>query len=46
MFKFDEILFEDCKSNTCRYREDYARFAVSDHRPVWAEFRIDSGDDD
>ncbi|MGB7290934.1 MAG: endonuclease/exonuclease/phosphatase family protein [Thermodesulfobacteriota bacterium] len=46
MFKFDEELFEDPGDGSKEYREQYARFAVSDHRPVWAEFRIDMVDDD
>jgi len=43
---FDEQLFEDPSGDSSDYRERYARFAVSDHRPVWAEFRIDLTDDD
>jgi len=46
MFKFDEELYEDPKGDSSDYRERYSRLAVSDHRPVWAVFRTDSGDDD
>jgi len=46
MFKFDEVLFEDPGGDSNHYRERYARLAVSDHRPVWAEFRTDMADDD
>jgi len=46
MFKFDEDLFEDPTGNSNDYRERYSRLAVSDHRPVWAVFRTDAGDDD
>jgi len=45
-FKFDEELFEDPAGDSNDYRERYSRLSVSDHRPVWAEFRIDAGDDD
>jgi endonuclease/exonuclease/phosphatase family metal-dependent hydrolase len=46
IFDFDEELFEDPSGNTGDYRERYARLAVSDHRPIWAKFRIDLTDDD
>jgi endonuclease/exonuclease/phosphatase family metal-dependent hydrolase len=46
IFDFDEELFEDPSGNSSDYRERYARFAVSDHRPIWAIFRIDLMDDD
>jgi len=46
IYRFDEDLFEDPGGNSNHYRERYARLAVSDHRPVWAEFRIDMGNDD
>lgn len=46
IYDFDEELFEDPSGNSSDYRERYARFAVSDHRPVWAKFRIDLIDDD
>lgn len=46
IFGFDEELFEDPSGNSSDYRERYARLAVSDHRPVWAKFRIDLTDDD
>jgi endonuclease/exonuclease/phosphatase family metal-dependent hydrolase len=46
IFNFDEELFEDPSGNSSDYRERYARLAVSDHRPIWAKFRIDLIDDD
>jgi len=46
MFKFDEELYEDPTGDFNDYRERYSRLAASDHRPIWAEFRIDAGDDD
>jgi endonuclease/exonuclease/phosphatase family metal-dependent hydrolase len=46
IFDFDEELFEDPSGDSSDYRERYARFAVSDHRPVWAKFRTDLTDDD
>ncbi|MEQ9617739.1 MAG: endonuclease/exonuclease/phosphatase family protein [Deltaproteobacteria bacterium] len=46
IFKFDEVLYEDPKGDSDDYRERYSRLAVSDHRPVWADFRIDMSDDD
>jgi endonuclease/exonuclease/phosphatase family metal-dependent hydrolase len=46
IFDFDEELFEDPSGDSSDYRERYARFAVSDHRPIWAIFRIDLMDDD
>ncbi|MCK5391055.1 MAG: hypothetical protein KAJ31_01370 [Deltaproteobacteria bacterium] len=46
MSKFDEVLFEDPGGDSNHYRERYARLAVSDHRPVWPECRIDMEDDD
>ena len=46
IYDFDEKLFEDPSGNSSDYRERYARLAVSDHRPVFAKFRIDLMDDD
>jgi len=46
MSKFDEVLFEDPGGDSKHYREQYARLAVSDNRPVLAEFSTDMGDDD
>lgn len=39
--QFDETLFEDPGGDSDHYREQYARFAVSDHRPVWIELADD-----
>ena len=46
IYRFDEHLFEDPGGDSNHYRERYAMLAVSDHRPVWAEFRVDIEDDD
>lgn len=46
IYDFDEGLFEDPSGDSSDYRERYARLAVSDHRPIWAEFRTDLTDDD